>query len=110
MKLPFVSRKKYDALLEQHGELCDRSDQLWEKHDREIRRLHEELYHARHAIFNTRAMKRYEEYLAEQHSLRSPAAVVGDLVATLDRAKAAADLTTGIAEFPNLEATKEPTQ
>ena len=92
MKLPFVSRKKYDALLEQHGE------------------LHEELYHARQAIFNTRAMKRYEEYLAEQHSLRSPAAVVGDLVATLDRAKAAADLTTGIAEFPNLEATKEPTQ
>jgi Mg2+ and Co2+ transporter CorA len=105
MKWPFVSRKQFDALLradkllyETHGDLVDRVDRMREDHEYEIRRLQDELHHARQAIFNTKRMQQYEEMMLQQAALSRPhpAEVVMNIMAMTDAAKAEVRKVSGI--------------
>lgn len=103
IKWPFVSASRfwklhdaYARLHESHEDLCDKVDQLYHDHDREVRRLHDELHHARQAIYNTQAMKRYEEMLMRQAEAAPKSQVLMDLMAVTDAAKAEIIKATGI--------------
>lgn len=108
MKWPFVSRKQFDALhranamlREEHERLADRWEQVLDDHDHEVRKLQEELHHARQAIFNTKRMKEYEEMMLQRATLNRPhpAETVTHLMAMTDAAKADIRKATGIDEM-----------
>lgn len=115
LKWPFVRSKRFWALHEanaklheNHEELCAHVDRMHHDHDHEIRKLHAELHHARKAIYNTKAMKLYEELLLNRKGLQ-PSAALMDITAMSEEARAAMARATGInnAEM-GLRPTPEP--
>ena len=79
MKWPFVSRKRFDELKAEHVRLrqdmddaIDKAIEMEMEGEREVRSLQDELHHARHAIFNTKQMHRYEQMLLDRSALQPP--------------------------------------
>lgn len=66
MRLPFVSRKKHEALLDEHYELREQFEDYLRKERRRDREHHEEIQVLRQALFHKRRADEYEELLLKR--------------------------------------------